>query len=321
MRVDGKDPFVWDQLNQKVKTELGCESKVLVFKGLHQALFEVCLGLHLKYSHKRKIVAQIGLGDHLRDTELELAKLGVRIKDKFDEDMAKEEKATLAYIHDLDDSLNGELYNHIDTLKEISSTKIFRIHIAHHLFHFKKSFVQKLSEFDMCICSLDRDYALVFCGDKVSLPSLSVSQLPWDLNKDGEKLSQILNSGIKEKQKEVIAFESSLPEGVKPWFTVAPARRIYDRAVIMFKDVDAFAFMELFSKEHGVNLQQPGQKGMFETSSYCRWQNDIWFNQAKYFSRTAEDMRGLLCIDAAAIDVEFTKKFIQTFENIKSLSK
>ncbi|MCJ8276282.1 MAG: hypothetical protein HRT44_13380 [Bdellovibrionales bacterium] len=257
MRVDGKDPFVWNQLNQLIKAQLGCESKVMVFRGLHQAIFETCLALHLKFGHKRRIVAQMGFGDHMRETELELAKLGVRIKDNFEEDMVKEEKANLAYIHDLDDSLTAELYNHIDTLKKVSETKMYRIHVAHHLFHYKKTFIQKLSEYDMIICSLDKYYSLVFCGEKVSLPQLSVRYVPWDLQKDGAEIMKLLKKDNKEMKNEVVKFESSLPQGVEPWFTKMPASRIYDRAMVIFKDIDAHAFMELFQMQSDSELLPP----------------------------------------------------------------
>lgn len=320
MRFNVKDPFAWDQLNLKVKQAIGCESKVMVYRGIHQALFEITMGLHIRFGHKRKIVAKIGFGDHLHRTELELSKQGVRIKTQFDEGMDKEEKNTLAYIHDLDDSVTGDLYNNIETLKQVAATKIYRIHVAHHLFHFKKNFVQKLSEYDLCVCSIDRDYALVFCGDKITLPQLSAQQLPWDPEVDSEKILNIIEAPPKEFQKEIISFETSLPPGIEPWFTKAPCPRIYDRAVVSLKNMDAFAFMELFYKENNLEMHRPMDQGIMETTSYCRWQNDLWFQQASQFSRTEDQMRGLLCIDGKAINSEFTEKFKKAYENLKKLS-
>ena len=61
MRIDGNQPYAWDEVNGLAQRALGLENTVQVFRGTSHALFEICLGLHLKFSHKRKIVAQFGI--------------------------------------------------------------------------------------------------------------------------------------------------------------------------------------------------------------------------------------------------------------------
>ncbi len=321
MRLDAQSPFVWRQINEKIKQQLGCDSRVFLYRGLHQAVFETCLGLHLRFGHKRKIVAEAGFGDHLSQTEIELAKLGVRFKDRFDEDIAKEEKGCLAYIHDLDDALTAELYDHIETLKSIAATKIYRIHLAHHLFHIRKSFVQSLSEFDIIIVALSSDYSLVFTGEKVVLPRLTVGQLPWNFETDWPPVLQALETQEKLFQSEITKFETDLPTGVQPWFTEQPARRIHDRAVVILKDHDGAALLDLLNQALGIETCPLGHSNPIEAASLCRWNNDSWFQQAEKVGRSRQDMQGLMMIDGSIINAEFTETFKACFEKLKELSQ
>lgn len=320
MRMSAQPSHEWQELNNEVKAQLGCESKVYVYRGLHQAIFETCFGLHLKFGHKRRIVAETGLGDHLKNTELELSRAGVRLKHHFEEDMKAEEKATLAYIHDLDDAISGELYDHIETLKKLAPTKLYRIHVAHHLFHIKKTFINKLSDFDIIICALSEDYALVFTGDKVVLPLLVAPQLSWNVQRDGQRIKGIIENDRKVYQPDIVNFETSLPSGVRPWFTVQPAKRIYDRSVVIVDDHDASALRDIILEEMQLEDLPPGSHTPIETASYCRWGNDAWFEQAYRFQRSKEDLRGLLLLDGSILTDQFKLVFKRSLEKLKELS-
>lgn len=319
MRFDCQSPFTWEHLNKKVRQTLGCQSNVFVYRGTHQALFETCLGLHLRFSHKRKLIAEVGLGDHYKNLEVEMAKLGVRFKSRFEDEMEKEVKQSLVYIHDLDDSLTAELYNHIETLKKLATTKLYRIHIAHHLFLQKKTFIQKLSDFDIIICALNQKYALVFTGEKVVLPVLTVGQLSWDLERDYLEILPFIDSDQKSYQPEISEFEANLPEGLLPWFQTED-KRIFDRSVVVLKNDDASALLELMAEE-GIKAEGLGCHNPIEAASYCRWENQTWFDQASQFSRTEEDMRGLLAISGETLtDPNFKQKLTSALEKLHKLS-
>lgn len=320
MRFNAISPFVWREINQAIKDKLGVSSQVYTYRGMHHALFEICLGLQMRFGHKRKMVVQSGLGDHLAQTELELAKLGVRFKSFFEEDIQKEEKSCLAYIHDLDDALTGELYDHIETLKQIASTKIYRVHLAHHLFHIRKMFVKSLSEYDIIIVSLNQDYALVFTGEKITLPVLTVGQLAWSMERDGQVILDLIDKDVKLRQSEVVNFETALPAGIKPWFVEQPAKRIYDRSVVVFERHDGSAMMQLLEQTMQLEKQALGAHQSFEAASLCRWQNDSWFNQAETLAHTKNDLRGMLSIDAELLNPQFNQIFMTCFEALNKLS-
>ncbi len=321
MRLDAHPPFIWRQMNQFIKDKLGSPNNVYLYRGLHHALFETLLGLHLRFTHKRKVVQNIGFGDHLTHVELELAKLGVRCKDTFDKEMAKEEKAVLAYVHDLDDAITGELYNNIETLKQLQNHKIYRIHLAHHLFSLNKGFVKNLSEFDIIIASVNKNYALVFTGDKVTLPILTVSQLPWSIETDLVKVAKALEKKTDLFQPEIAQFESTLPGGVRPWFRERNARRIYDRSVIVLQDHDGAAMMELLKKTLSVDKTPLGDDNKFETTSLCRWQNQTWFDQAEKKGLPPEQMQGTLILDGQVVNTAFSQVFKDCLSKLESLSR
>lgn len=320
MRLDAQPPYIWRQINQVIKEKLGGSNQVFLYRGMHHAIFETLMGLHLRFTHKRKLVTEIGLGDHLSHSEVELAKLGVRFKTEFETDMAKEEKACLAYIHDLDDALTGELYNHIETLKKVAGGKIYRIHLAHHLFQVKKSFVKNLSEYDIIIVSLSRDYALVLCGEKVSFPLLSAPQLPWSIESDARAVVQLMDKQVKLFQPEISQFESALPSKVRPWFRKQSARRIYDRAVVTLEGYDGAAMMSLLNQALKVESSPLGGDNAIETLSQCRWQNEVWYQQAERFDKTPEQIQGTIIISGALVNTALSQVFKECLQKLDKLS-
>lgn len=316
--MDGQTSLVWREINKKIQEQLGSEQKAFVFRGVHAALFEICLGLHLRSSHKRKIMCEAGYGDHLRHTEIELAKLGVRLKSTFEESVEQDEKATLAYIHDIDDALTAERYDHTASLKRIEATKIPRVHIAHHLFAFDKKIPSSVLDYDILVCGLSENYALVIAGEKVTVPTFMTSQWAWDPVVDAEALIKLASETKKETQQEILAFESNLPSGVEPWFQDGKSKRLFDRAAIVLKGRDSFAMQELIYKEWSKPMPPAGSHVLVESASYCRWANEVWFEQAERNQRSREDIQGLLFIDGSILTPEFKAVFSRCLQKLNS---
>jgi hypothetical protein len=221
----------------------------------------------------------------------------------------------------LDDALTAELYNHIETLKLIQKHKIHRIHLAHHLYSVKKSFVKNLSDLDIIIVSVDQNYALVFTGEKVTLPILTVAQLPWSVEKD---LVAVLTSVESQKQlfqSEIHQFEAALPSGVRPWFREKMAPRIFDRAVVVLKDHDGAAMMELLKKVLSVESAPLGADNKIETTSMGRWQNEIWLRQAEKRGLEAEQIQGTVIIDGQVLNTAFSQVFKDCLNQLEQLSQ
>ena len=316
MRISSRVPYAWDQINSVASQLVDFDGSVKVYRGLPHALFEVCMGLHLRFTHKRKIVAQLGWGDHMHTTMLELAKLGVRVKDSFDEDMKKEEKAVLAYVFDRDDALTAELYDR-PILQSMGESRIFKVHIYHHQYFYDHSFLKNIGEYDIAICSLTNDYALVFAGAKANLPNLSANEIGWG-SLQRERLTTFMNRKGVQKKDEILAFEKSLPEACTQWFD--HDRRLFDRAVVTFTGVDGSAFVDIFCQQNGFPILDPGEFVSLESASYCRWNNKHWFDQCEQRGRTLDQLRGFVSFSAGLVDADLPKKVQKTLEEIESLS-
>ena len=107
---------------------------------------------------------------------------------------------------------------------------------------------------------------------------------------------------------------------VEPWFTNDFNQRIFDRAILTLKDIDGSAFLDLFCEEHGLEKGAPGDFTSIDTTSYNRWHNRHWLEQAESIERTPENIRGLVCFDGNFIDDELPKKVNQTIESLNNLS-
>lgn len=315
MRLNARSPYLWRRINQSLQEKIETQANVFLFQSMHQAIFECLLGLHLRFSHKKKLVVQSGLGDHLEHSQVELAKVGVRFKEEWDEDLDKEEKACLAYVHDLDDALTGEIYDNLEVLRQLAQRKIYRIHIAHHLLNVTQSFTKKLTDYDIVIASVDHNRTLVFTGDKVILPILATSEWAWSQSDAEAQVVQTLSSATKMFPEEIKAFEAQLPEGVQPWFNEGISR-LYDRSVIYLQGYDGEAMRQLLLRELGSDVDS----SYVESLSLCRWENEFWFKQAQERGLSIEQMQGSLILDARLLNEDFLNLFNRCFEQLKELS-
>jgi len=320
MRINAQASFQWQEINKKIQDELNCESRVFLYKSFNQAVFEVLLGLHFRYPQKKRIVTDLGFGDHTKAAEVELARLGVRLRTEFADDFQSEEREVLAYVHDMDDPITAELYNHLDTLKKLSGSKIMRMHLAHHLLQERQSFVNKLSDFDIVVAALDYNLALVFAGEKISFPILGVASQSWDLKRDWPDLLKRLRPPCPTYEKAIQGFESALPEGVQPFFTNPLSQRLYDRSLIILEDFDGSALVDLLQEKLKFPANRPGEHSFLESVSYSRWQNQSWFDQAERMNKSVNDMRGLVLIHGSLLNEEFQKTFLQCLKELEKLS-
>ena len=60
---------------------------------------------------------------------------------------------------------------------------------------------------------------------------------------------------------------------------------------------------------------------LFETASFCRWQNQNWFQQVKKLGRPEEHIRGLVSIDSKQIDTLFPSAMSTALEKLLELSQ
>ena len=147
-----------------------------------------------------------------------------------------------------------------------------------------------------------------------------MGQLAWDYEKDGTMVLDLIKNQSQLSQSEIVSFETSLPEGVEPWFTEQPAKRIYDRSIVILKNHDGSAMMDLLMKSLNLKKESLGAHSPIEAASLCRWQNESWFKQAEGFARSQDEMRGMLAIDGKLLNSGFSKIFIECLQELNKLS-
>jgi|GEM_PF-2184389 len=322
MRINGQVPYGWDHLNQVARESLGVPHAVQVFKSTPHALFDICLGLHLKFSHKRKVISQLGQGSHLHNLQIEMAKLGVRFKKEFEVspegDIDKDVKATLAYVCDRDDALTAEVFDRSKELAALAEKSIFRIHIFHHSYQVRPEILSEIGPYDIFVISINADMTVAVMGDKCLLPAFSANSLRWDLPE--KELRTALSFRRKEDLRKVIDFESNGIAEAEAWFPPDFEDRLFDRAVVTFPEFDGAAVVELFHQMHGLTWNPAGQRNLLETTSFSRWKNKLWLDQAQDFGRSPEDIRGTVSISLAALTDGFQKHLQETVNELKTLS-
>ncbi len=317
MRINSEPAYIWRKLNESVQNLLGCESKVYIYPNSKTALLDISMGLHLRLGHKKKMIVQLGLGDHGKSVEFELSRLGVRFKKNLEDDLPQEEKQVLAYVHDLDDAVTAQLFDNIEILKILAPTRIYKIHLAHHLFRFNKNFVQKLSDLDVIVANLSEDYTLVFTGEKSVVQPMMAENLGWNLDLDLQKITQELQKVEPTYQEAILHFENNLPAGITPWFTNG-THRLYDRSAIVVNEGDGSAFIELLSQSLNIPIKAAGSSQLLEATSPCRWSHS--FNTPPTSTSEIEKLRGLVIIHGSLINEGFLKAIEKTLTQLIQLS-
>lgn len=324
MRLNARIPHLWFQLNEQLQKSLGSPTRLLVYRNFNQAVFETLLGLHLRFPSKKKWLSQLGFGDHTRAVQMELAKFGARMEsldpNQVLKDGSLDERSLLAFVHDLDDSLTGELYDHIENLQVISKTRVPRIHLAHHLYLERPSFINRLSDVDIVIAGVDESLAMVFLSEKMSYPLLGAQVMNWHLEQDLVDFTKRAKRGFPTFEDRILKFEAQLPSGLSPWFKGHQQQRLFDRSLISVEHHDGLAFIEMLSEMLEIPLGQPGENCLLETASFSRWRNPVWLEQAERLGRTPEDLRGLVMIHGSLINGDLTQKMMEALKELKQLS-
>jgi hypothetical protein len=138
---------------------------------------------------------------------------------------------------------------------------------------------------------LSSKVSVIVAGEKVGFEYFAPQKRPlWveDL---------LLNDGFEDKI-QVQQFEANLPKGLQaPLFQRADRR--YDRAVLLITGCDGSAFVELMSKQLGVDLFK---RGIFVTSG-CYWKGDLttqWMLQAGW---TSAELRSMIIVPIEMFEI------------------
>lgn len=196
-----------------------------------------------------------------------------------------------------DDPVTGELFEVPALEGALADKKCYRIHISHS----RHTCIAPTApqNLEAHILSLTPERAVAILGDRVKVSPPIASALVWpevSTEEAKEQLAIARNKDLARLAQAVEAFEAAPPKGAERLLNAATPR-LPDRAIIAFRDVDGLAMMTALAKELGVSCPRPGERGLLETTSLCRWQDERILQSLLARNLAPEALRGTLILD------------------------
>ncbi|MCC6137920.1 MAG: hypothetical protein IT287_04765 [Bdellovibrionaceae bacterium] len=310
--IDFRNPYIWDDLNDSVKQKLGSSVPVRVYQSVNHALVEIGMAFQGLYSMKRQYLTTLSsLGTHAEDMTVFLSRQGIKAtpQDPISSLETIDDKKTLFWILDRDDAISGQKYIAESLVR--SDSKIFRIFVSHsqHLFKWPDS---NIGESDIHVLHHPATGgAIALFGRRTqNINSPFCSALNWN---------NFLDIGsfpiYKEDKSWIQKIESTHFMGSTPLLTNI-SERIYDRAIIFWKDRDASSIRDLLIADHGISPQD------VECLSLSRWLDTRVLSQFALRGWDANTFRGTLILSSRLSSIAgFEQKLIQTLEKLNKLTQ
>lgn len=256
------------------------------------AVFENVLGLAQIYSHKRAVAFVQGNTPAFDSVVSWFLREAYQVQKKNLMELQAEEsrtawfdslkKDTVLLLLAEDHPVTGELFDWDPIDRMANDKKIFVVRVSHRA---HRTSTPELRPYSLRICSVRSDLALVGAGARFRVHPFFSSRWRWS----GGDLSATLQAEVNPSfaPRDVVEkFENAFPEAK---FFSATANRLYDRAVLCFKDLSGEALL--------TELRGLGVQGV-ETADLCRWNSmkihRDWWNP----SVTEEQLRGMMLISA-----------------------
>lgn len=286
--INFRNPYIWDDLNDLVKQELSSPVPVRVFQSTSHALIEIGMAFQVLYSHKRQYVNGLcSLGNHADEMSVYLSRQGVKNLSGVEASSLEiDEKKTLFSVYDVDDAITGQKY--VETSFFEQDSKIFRVFVFHasHLLQWPSMNVGETDIYILHHPSTGGAVAL-FGRRAQNINSLFCSTLQWS---GFQKMGTF--PSLLENKKWVEHLESHIPEnGLKLFQT--PVQRVYDRALIYWKEIDARAVYDLLIHDYQID------SNFVECLSLSRWVDTKLITQFSQRGWDAQVFRGTLILSSS----------------------
>jgi hypothetical protein len=122
-----------------------------------------------------------------------------------------------------------------------------------------------------------------------------------------------------ESREGVLAFEQKKLGGCEPFFA-SDAERLWDRAVVFWKDMDGSAFIEELANNIGFGLLAPGEEQTMETTSLSRWGGVKTMDWLYALGVEPDVVRGLVILSASLLKLNnFDVAFVKARERVLEL--
>lgn len=326
MRFDFKAQGLWAELNEEIEAKLDLSksaARARVFKGLSHALFEITQGLIKQFPHRKKVYYFKGLDPSHDLAMMALAREGFAVNplpftvfDTPEEFIKTLDKEALFILYSEDDPILGKKFPVANLENLLKTQKIFRIRASHNTFRFQDEH-HNIDKEEVRVFSMRTNLALALLGERAKTTPLVVEGLPWNQ----EVKEQVFNElKLKKENRDLILnFEKQKPGDATAFFAADDSSRVFDRAVLYWNDMDGWAFLTELAKVLSIELAPPGEDLRFESTSHSRWHDLKAMGWLKNHGLSAEQVRGLVIIDAGQINPQLTDAFASARKKILKL--
>lgn len=282
-----------------------------VYQSVNHALLEIGTSFQTLYSQKRQYLTSLSsLGTHAEDMNVFLSRQGIRgtVQDLSASTDALDDKKILFWVFDRDDAITGQKY--VSDSKLVEDSKIFRIFVSHSL-HLHSWPDNNIAETDIYILAHPNSSgAVAYFGRRTqNITSSICPTLQWS---PFAKIADFPKSS--ENKSWVQSLESKNWQGSTALLTNI-SERMYDRAVISWKNMDAGSVREILIKDHGI------QPDFVECLSLSRWTDTRLIAQFAQRGWDAATYRGTLILSSQLSQIaDFDKRLLQTVEKLTKMS-
>ncbi|WP_413560142.1 hypothetical protein [Bdellovibrio sp. HCB209] len=320
MYIDVARPETWDELNDSLKMQIGLPDplRARAFKGLAHAVFEITQGSAQFMAHKKAIGCIKGqtptfenlLPYYYKETyEVNLIS-HLQLQDvKGWVDGLKKDTNFVVFAED--HPVTGEIYPFVEELdKLLNEKRIYSFRISHAR-HFYENV--EVRPYSVRLCSYTGNLAIAVLGERFRCPPMFVQNMDWN---HAEVLQEVVvaREGRVVNPSLVGAFEASMLDICKGYFD-SEKLRVFDRAVLVFKDTSAEALAEKVFAKLGLSSEEGWT--MVDSTNMCKWSGVKMFNQWWEPKPSNETLRGLL---VAGIEILENPQFAKAIrESLKEL--
>jgi hypothetical protein len=292
------------------------------YPDLSTGLNEIARGLVRMYPHKRKFAYLRGAGLNFDPIVQSLSVEGILSEPLDVKDispsvdwLAKLSKDCLMFLDVIDDPMTGEVFELEKIRADLVTKRIFTLTVSHN-FHLCRE-LPPIHQYGAYFMNVSDHISVARLGAKCSkLPPMIAGLSEWVR---ALKLDQLdLYKKISEDQKKIEAFEKKGVEGAKPFFAHGKSR-LFDRAAILFDDVDGEAIITELAEKLKIKLDPPGQEKRLETTSGCRWGGFEFFKFYESQGLSQDSLRGLVLISLELLNPELEKYLAEAHQKILKL--
>lgn len=322
--IDFRVPGLWEEINARLEQDLKWKGPghLKLFFGTSSALLELAASLQKQFPLRRKIYYCKGLDPLVDMIVKNMVREGISLQPLTPQEwadnswIAKVDKEGLAVIMPIDDPFFGRIHPRDHLQPALAPTKLFQICISHS-WHRSRGLPLLTHPLQIHLLSLNDGLCLGVFAEKAKVPVWMSETLPWHWDMLETAKDVLLDP--QESKQAVLDFESRRLGESTPLFDPS-TDRLWDRAVIYWKDMDGFAFTEELAERIGFGLLSPGEEQTMETTSLSRWggvKTMDWLYNAGY---EPEIVRGTVILAASVLKLHnFEKSFLGARETILRL--